>query len=176
MLIGWTHQPSIKAVGKQRILKEVHKSLARWARIETIQSNITWFHRRPRRRVVCVSGRESIRIYRNRSGAKRVILRHNAGQRPQGCNGGAPRGYGLVQAAHASRRARRRSARVYLDGILKLDQSAVPFGPGKIGYRYKTGEPSFSYTAFSNHASGGDDFETAKPLPGKDGGRTLLKR
>ena len=67
-------------------------------------------------------------------------------------------------------------SRVYLDGVLKLDQSAVPFGPGKIGYRYQTGEPSFSYTAFSNHASGASDFETAKPLPGKDGSRTLLKR
>ncbi|MCT1402105.1 family 43 glycosylhydrolase [Paenibacillus sp. p3-SID867] len=56
--------------------------------------------------------------------------------------------------------------RVYLDGVLKLDQSAVPFEPGKIGYRYQNGEPSFSYTAFSNHASGSSDFETAKPLPG----------
>ncbi|MEC0311372.1 family 43 glycosylhydrolase [Paenibacillus lautus] len=56
--------------------------------------------------------------------------------------------------------------RVYLDGTLKLDQSAEPFGPGKIGYRYETGEPSFSYTAFSNHASGSSDFDTAKPLPG----------
>ncbi|MFF3924092.1 family 43 glycosylhydrolase [Paenibacillus lactis] len=56
--------------------------------------------------------------------------------------------------------------RVYLDGMLRLDESADSFGPGKIGYLYEEGEPGLSYTAFSNHASGTSDFDTAKPLPG----------
>lgn len=56
--------------------------------------------------------------------------------------------------------------RVYLDGILKLDEMAEMFGPGKVGYQYENGEPEFSYTAFSNQAEGSSDFETAKPLPG----------
>ncbi|MHA2857262.1 family 43 glycosylhydrolase [Paenibacillus lautus] len=56
--------------------------------------------------------------------------------------------------------------RVYLDGILKLDESAEPFGPGHIGYQYDEGAPGLSYTAFSNQADGSSDFETAKPLPG----------
>lgn len=56
--------------------------------------------------------------------------------------------------------------RVYLDGVLKLDESSETFGPGHIGYRYDNGVPGLSYTAFSNQADGSSDFETAKPLPG----------
>ncbi|MCI1773144.1 MAG: family 43 glycosylhydrolase [Paenibacillus lautus] len=56
--------------------------------------------------------------------------------------------------------------RVYLDGVLKLDESSEAFGPGHIGYRYDNGVPGLSYTAFSNQADGSSDFETAKPLPG----------
>ncbi|WP_231638751.1 family 43 glycosylhydrolase [Paenibacillus sp. JCM 10914] len=56
--------------------------------------------------------------------------------------------------------------RVYFDGLLKLNEAAAGFGPGRIGYWYENGEPKFSYTAFSNHASGTSDFDTAKPLPG----------
>ncbi|WP_255222923.1 family 43 glycosylhydrolase [Paenibacillus sp. 7541] len=58
--------------------------------------------------------------------------------------------------------------RIYVDGLLKLDESAEAsgFGPGKIGYQYAQGEPGLSYTAFSNVASGSSDFETVKPLPG----------
>ncbi|MCM3782057.1 family 43 glycosylhydrolase [Neobacillus mesonae] len=55
---------------------------------------------------------------------------------------------------------------VYLDGGLKLTDSSSLYGPGSIGYQYENGEPEFSYTAFSNYASGTSDFETAKPLPG----------
>jgi len=57
--------------------------------------------------------------------------------------------------------------RVYLDSLLVLDESADAFGPGKIGYLYESGVPDFSYTAFSNQASGSSDFEAAKPLPGR---------
>nr|WP_228468898.1 family 43 glycosylhydrolase [Paenibacillus sp. JNUCC-32] len=56
--------------------------------------------------------------------------------------------------------------RVYLDGVVKLDESSETFGPGRIGYRYDNGVPGLSYTAFSNQADGSSDFETAKPLPG----------
>lgn len=56
--------------------------------------------------------------------------------------------------------------RVYLDGVVKLDESSESFGPGRIGYRYDNGVPGLSYTAFSNQADGSSDFETAKPLPG----------
>jgi len=56
--------------------------------------------------------------------------------------------------------------RVYLDGVLKLDESSETFGPGHMGYRYDNGVPGLSYTAFSNQADGSSDFETAKPLPG----------
>lgn len=58
--------------------------------------------------------------------------------------------------------------RVYIDGLLKLESDQGSFGAGRIGYfsQGASEEPSYSYTAFSNHVDGSSDYEAAKFLPG----------
>ncbi|KIL39517.1 glycoside hydrolase [Gordoniibacillus kamchatkensis] len=57
--------------------------------------------------------------------------------------------------------------KLYWDGLLKIEQSAMAAKPGRIGYAWPQGaNPDLHYTAFSNEAGGSSDTKAIKPLPG----------
>jgi xylan 1,4-beta-xylosidase len=58
-------------------------------------------------------------------------------------------------------------ARIYCDGMLKLQLALGQVEGGKIGYVYKQVEPVFRFTAFSNDVSGSSDYNVYKPIPGE---------
>lgn len=78
-----------------------------------------------------------------------------------------PKGTDLTKLHTIRIETGRSGTMIYWDGLLKIEQSGVAAGAGRMGYMWPLAtQPALHFTAFSNESHGSSDQKVIKPLPG----------